>query len=81
MRSLVSALLLGLALRVPPAHAQLPASGNLSRSNLVAWCIVPFDSQKRSPVQRADMLQRLGIQRLAYDWRTDATLSSKPPPP
>jgi putative heme-binding domain-containing protein len=42
-----------------------------ARDNLVAWCIVPFDSQKRTPEHRADMLQRLGFRRFAYDWRAE----------
>jgi sugar phosphate isomerase/epimerase len=37
--------------------------------NLVAWCIVPFDKANRTPVQRADLLARLGFKRFAYDWR------------
>lgn len=41
----------------------------LGEANLTAWCIVPFDGKHRGPQQRAAMLQRLGIQRLAYDWR------------
>lgn len=41
------------------------------RGKLAAWCIVPFDSMKRGPVQRAEMLNRLGITRLAYDWRAE----------
>ncbi len=51
--------------------AALPPSGNFARTNLVAWCIVPFDSQKRGPEERAAMLDRLGIHRLAYDWRAE----------
>lgn len=39
--------------------------------NLVAWCIVPFDAKKRSPAERADMIQRLGLSRVAYDWRQE----------
>ena len=39
------------------------------KGNLVAWCIVPFDAKQRGPKERADMLARLGITRLAYDWR------------
>lgn len=42
-----------------------------SKDNLVAWCIVPFDAKKRSPIERATMLQRLGIKRVAYDWRNE----------
>ncbi len=40
-----------------------------ARSNLVAWCIVPFDGKKRGPAERAEMLVRLGLKRCAYDWR------------
>lgn len=40
-----------------------------SRDNLVAWCIVPFDAKERGPEARAQMLNELGITRLAYDWR------------
>ncbi len=39
------------------------------KKNLLAWCIVPFDACQRTPQQRAEMLQRLGINALAYDWR------------
>jgi sugar phosphate isomerase/epimerase len=42
-----------------------------ARSNLVAWCIVPFDARKRGPEERAQMLERLGIHRFAYDWRAE----------
>ncbi len=49
----------------------LPADGLFSRTNLVAWCIVPFDSARRTPEQRAAMLESLGIRRLAYDWRNE----------
>src|SRR4051795_2837246 len=42
-----------------------------ARRNLVAWCIVPFDAKKRTPEQRAEMLDRIGIHRFAYDWRDE----------
>lgn len=42
-----------------------------ARSNLVAWCIVPFDAKKRSSEERAAMLERIGIRRLAYDYRAE----------
>jgi len=42
-----------------------------SRTNLVAWCIVPFDAKARGPEARAQMLDRLGLRRLAYDWRAE----------
>ncbi len=41
------------------------------KNNLVAWCIVPFDSKKRTPAERAAMLDRMGIHRLAYDYRAE----------
>jgi sugar phosphate isomerase/epimerase len=46
-----------------------PSSDLFRQDNLVAWCIVPFDKNERSPEERAAMLQRLGIQKFAYDWR------------
>lgn len=42
-----------------------------ARKNLVAWCIVPFDSKKRGPAERAEMVARLGITKVAYDWRNE----------
>jgi putative heme-binding domain-containing protein len=42
-----------------------------ARDNLVAWCIVPFDSRKRGPEERAAMLKKLGFRRFAYDWRAE----------
>ncbi len=41
----------------------------LAQENLVAWCIVPFDAKKRDSEQRAEMLDRLKIKRMAYDYR------------
>lgn len=57
------------------AHAQDSHPEIYDRANLVAWCIVPFDSQKRTPAQRADMLDELGIRRLAYDYRAEHVAS------
>ena len=52
------------ALVFPAASAD-----NFAKDKLVAWCIVPFDAKKRGPAQRARMLKRLGLKRVAYDWR------------
>jgi hypothetical protein len=41
------------------------------KQNLVAWCIVPYDSKKRNAAERAAMLNKLGIQSFAYDWRAN----------
>ena len=45
------------------------AASNLARDQLVAWCIVPFDGKKRGPAARAEMIKRIGMRRVAYDWR------------
>jgi sugar phosphate isomerase/epimerase len=50
-----------------PSHA----AGLFDKSNLVAWCIVPFDAKKRSPEERAAMLAQMGLTRFAYDWRAE----------
>jgi sugar phosphate isomerase/epimerase len=52
-------------------HAQKSqaAKSIFRRDNLIAWCIVPYDSKNRSPVERSEMLNGLGINKLAYDWR------------
>lgn len=56
---------------VPSFAAELPATGLFAKTNLVAWCIVPFDAKKRGPEERAAMLDQLGIKRLAYDYRAE----------
>lgn len=55
---------------VAQKKSKAPASV-FARQNLIAWCIVPFDSKKRGPEERAQMLNRLGITKLAYDWRQE----------
>ena len=42
-----------------------------ARTNLLAWCIVPFDAKKRGPEERAEMLEKLGIRHFAYDYRAE----------
>lgn len=42
-----------------------------SRENVAAWCIVPYDAKHRGPVERAEMLQRLQLTKLAYDYRDE----------
>lgn len=56
------------AAKVPVASAP---KNLFSKDNLVAWCIVPYDSKKRSPDERAVMLNTLGITKMAYDWREE----------
>ncbi len=55
----------------PPQRAKPDDAKLFARENLVAWCVVPFDGKKRGPEQRAAMLERLGIKRLAYDYRAE----------
>ncbi len=54
----------------PVARVGAEAPSTLfARENLIAWCIVPFDSKQRGPEERAAMLKRLGFRHFAYDWR------------
>ena len=53
----------------PDAHAGANPKVLFARKNLTAWCVVPFDANKRGPEERAAMLQRLGFNHFAYDWR------------
>lgn len=39
--------------------------------NLIAWCIIPFDAEKRGPLERAEMLNELGFTKMAWDWRME----------
>jgi sugar phosphate isomerase/epimerase len=63
----------GEALPAPDGAPSRPLVGGrpLAMDDLVAWCIVPFDSRKRSPEERIAMLERLGLKRYAYDWRAE----------
>ena len=63
-------LLLSIAICLSLLHSAA-AQEVFARSNLVAWCIVPFDAKKRGSEERAQMLDRLGIKRLAYDYRAE----------
>ena len=65
LRSLLPLILI-LALSLRAAEPAL-----FEKGNLVAWCIVPFDAKKRSPEERAAMLEKLGIKRFAYDYRAE----------
>ncbi len=74
MKALLSAVLLvtlAFGTSVPSLAADLPTTGLFAKTNLVAWCIVPFDAKKRGPEERAAMLDQLGIKRLAYDYRAE----------
>ncbi len=49
--------------------AKADPPSNLRDEDLVAWCIVPFDGRQRGPEERAEMVRRIGLRRVAYDWR------------
>jgi len=57
--------------RASSAEANNAGASVFAKDNLVAWCIVPFDASKRGPRERAEMLKRLGITKVAYDWREE----------
>ena len=59
----------GLTLLMGSSSSSSEIPVNLKKSNLVAWCIVPFDATNRSPSERSAMLADLGLRRSAYDWR------------
>lgn len=63
---IIIAVLVALALGGQAAEYSL-----FAKTNLLAWCIVPFDAKKRGPEERAQMLERLGIHKFAYDWRPE----------
>jgi hypothetical protein len=48
-----------------------PGRDIFSADNLIAWCIVPFDANERSPEERAVMLSELGFKKMAWDWRME----------
>jgi azurin/sugar phosphate isomerase/epimerase len=50
---------------------QLAAADLFDKQNLAAWCIVPFDAAKRGPEARAEMVAKMGIKKIAYDWRQE----------
>jgi len=64
--TLIFALLISIGASAPAADYQL-----FARSNLMAWCIVPFDAKKRGPEERAAMMEKLGFKHFAYDYRTE----------
>jgi hypothetical protein len=48
------------------APASSEANSLWAHDNLVAWEVIPFDSLKRGPEDRAKMFKRLGIRHYAY---------------
>ena len=67
------AVLILFALTALPLRAAAPLANYdlFARTNLVAWCIVPFDAKKRGPEERAAMMEQLGFKMFAYDYRAE----------
>ena len=63
----IASLLLLICVAVPLSAAE----DLFAHSNLMAWCIVPFDAKKRGPEERAAMLEQLGFTHFAYDYRAE----------
>jgi len=61
----LAALLAGVTLSAIAAPPEDP----WARENVQAWCIVPYDSKKRTPAERAQMLKDLRVRAFAYDFR------------
>ncbi len=70
MNRILSTLLL-LSILFSLNNCQVKRDQELDMNNYFAWCIVPFDSQNRTPEQRIEMLKELGFVSYAYDWRTE----------
>jgi hydroxypyruvate isomerase len=71
MKQLTSYLLIALFSLIALVPATAQKGDVFAKSNLAAWCVVPFDAKQRGPEERAKMLRDLGITKLAYDWREE----------
>jgi azurin/sugar phosphate isomerase/epimerase len=60
-----------LVLSVLSVYSVGQAADLFDKPNLAAWCIVPFDKAKRGPEARAEMVAKMGIKKIAYDWRQE----------
>lgn len=63
--------LLAFLLSVLSVFSVVKAADIFDPQNLAAWCIVPFDAKKRSPEERAAMVAKMGLRKVAYDWRQE----------
>lgn len=69
MKKMLSIFILLVLISGCQQRKQSSSTDLFDNKNLVAWCIVPFDAAERTPGERADMLNELGITRFAYDYR------------
>jgi len=63
--------LLPLLISVYSVCSVVKAADLFDKQNLAAWCIVPFDAAKRTPESRAEMVAKMGLKKVAYDWRQE----------
>lgn len=55
---------------VPVALCQATQAPDVfAKANLFAWNFIAFDSLHRTPLEQAQMLNRLGIRRMGIEWR------------
>lgn len=66
----VALLLSCLVVDVAHGDAEQDNDAVFAPTNLLAWCIVPYDSVQRTPAERIAMLKRLGFTQYAWDWRS-----------
>ena len=71
LHSLIRLLVVVNTLALSPPTLRAEDDSIFDRKNIVAWCIVPYDAKKRGPEERAQMLEQLGLKKLAYDWREE----------
>jgi hypothetical protein len=78
IRRIILLIAVSAALLVPRSRAaEIPVNNSsqgydlFGQTNLMAWCIVPFDSKKRGPEERAAMLAKLQLSKFVYDYRAE----------
>lgn len=69
MKPLIKPILAVMLTVLTTARGRADEPAIFKRTNLVAWCVVPFDGKNRGPAERAEMLKKLGFTKVAYDWR------------
>ncbi|MRH99287.1 AP endonuclease [Kriegella sp. EG-1] len=69
MKNLIKILLIGIITFTSCKSTEKKSKIDLD--NIYAWCIVPYDSLKRTPIERINMLKEIGIRKYAYDWRDE----------
>jgi hypothetical protein len=71
MKTTLALLTIAILATASPRLSAADAPSLFERKNIAALWIVPYDAKKRGPEERAQMLQELGLTKLAYDWRAE----------